>query len=137
MKLNSKGTAFDSLPEPGPSAASSGMQTSENATQTHSASLGENKKRREILSISVSIRPSSKLSALKAHADVRMEIDDGALDMLGFSVIQKEGAAPFVGFPSRQGNTPGRYFPIVEADGRIRKEIIEAILTAYQKNEWR
>jgi hypothetical protein len=54
---------------------------------------------------------------------------------MGYAVVQKIGAAPFVGFPSRQGSTPGKYFPIVDADGEIKKEIFEAILTAYRKGD--
>ena len=69
------------------------------------------------------------------HADIRIETDGGVLHEMGYAVVQKIGAAPFVGFPSRQGSTPGKYFPIVDADGEIKKEIFEAILTAYRKGD--
>jgi hypothetical protein len=53
--------------------------------------------------------------------------------VLGYAVIQKDGGSPFIGSPSRPGNMPGKFFPIVEAEGDIRKEIFDAILAAYRK----
>jgi len=87
----------------------------------------------EILEISVEIRLSNRPGAVKAYADVRIQTGDGTLQVLGYAVIQKDGGSPFIGSPSRQGNTPGKFFPIVEAEGDIRKEIFDAILAAYRK----
>jgi DNA-binding cell septation regulator SpoVG len=85
-----------------------------------------------ITSISAEIRLATKPGPLKAYADVRIETAEGVLCEQGYAVIQKDGNSPFVGFPCRQGNTPGKYFAIIEAEGDIRKEIVNAILAAYR-----
>jgi DNA-binding cell septation regulator SpoVG len=87
----------------------------------------------QIRDFSVEIRPSNKPGLVKAYADVTIQTSEGRLRVLGHPVIQKDGGSPFIGFPSRQGNMPGKYFPIVEAEGDIRKEIFDAILAAYRK----
>jgi hypothetical protein len=48
-------------------------------------------------------------------------------------VIRKNGGPPFVGFPSRPGSTPGKFFAVVDAEGDIRKAIVDAILLAFPK----
>jgi DNA-binding cell septation regulator SpoVG len=87
----------------------------------------------QITNISVEIRASIKPGPLKAYADVQIQTTGGLLHEKGYAVIQKEGGAPFIGFPSRPGNTPGKFFPIIDAEGDIRKELFEAILAAYRK----
>jgi hypothetical protein len=57
------------------------------------------------------------------------------LTLYGFSVIQKDSKPPFIGFPSKPGNNPGKYFPVVEAEGSLRKSICEAVLSAYDESE--
>jgi hypothetical protein len=85
----------------------------------------------EILKISVEIRFSAKPGPVKAYADVEMRTTNGALVERGYAVIQKDNKPPFVGFPSRQGNIPGKFFPIIEAEGDIRKAILDEILCSY------
>ena len=87
----------------------------------------------QIIGISVEIRLSNRPGPVKAYADIQMQTDGGTLQEKGYAVIQKVGGAPFIGFPSRPGTTPGKFFPVVEAEGDIRKEIVDAILAAYQK----
>ena len=70
--------------------------------------------------------------AVKARADVRFEMLGGSLVLRSFSVIEQNGKPPWVGFPQKQGKTPGKYFPIVEADGELRKAIIQEILDIYE-----
>lgn len=89
----------------------------------------------QITNISVEIRTSNKPGFLKAYADIRIHTGEGVLCEKGYAVIQKDGGSPFVGFPSRAGNTPGKFFPIVEAEGDIRKAIIEAIIAGFQKTQ--
>ena len=69
---------------------------------------------------------------VKARAVIRIELPGGVLVISGFSVIEKDGKAPWVGFPSKQGKIPGKYFPIVEAEGQLRNHIIEMILEAHR-----
>lgn len=71
--------------------------------------------------------------AVKARATVRIELSGGSLLLHSFSVIEKDGGAPWVGFPQKQGKNPGKYFPIVEADGEVRKKIADTILEAYRR----
>jgi len=89
----------------------------------------------QIKGISAEIRLSSKPGSVKAYADLQIETTEGMLHEKGYAVIQKEGGSPFIGFPSRPGNTPGKFFPIIEAEGDIRKAIFDVILTAFQKIE--
>jgi len=86
-----------------------------------------------IIAISVEIRPSNKPGPVKAYADVAIRTNEGMLQEKGYAVIQKEGGSPFVGPPSRQGSTPGKYFPIVELEGDIRMAIYDAILRRYRQ----
>lgn len=86
----------------------------------------------QITSISVEIRLSNRPGPVKAYADIQIQTGEGVLHEKGYAVIQKDGASPFIGFPSRPGNTSGKFFPIVDAEGDIRKEILNAILTAYR-----
>jgi DNA-binding cell septation regulator SpoVG len=69
---------------------------------------------------------------LKARADVRIDFPEGWLALLGVSVIEKDGQPPWVALPSKKGNTPGKYFPVVDAQGEIRKQIVEVVLDAYR-----
>jgi DNA-binding cell septation regulator SpoVG len=82
----------------------------------------------------VVIRPNTKTSALKAYADVTLALATGTLTLKGFSVIQQDNKLPFVGFPSRPGKTPGKYFETVEAEGSLRRALCEEVLSAYV--EW-
>jgi DNA-binding cell septation regulator SpoVG len=89
----------------------------------------------QITDILVEIRMINKPGAVKAYADIQIRTDGGVLREKGYAVIQKDGAAPFIGFPSRPGSTPGKFFPIVDAEGDIRSMIFTAILTAYRKSQ--
>jgi DNA-binding cell septation regulator SpoVG len=82
--------------------------------------------------ISVEIKLTDGSGAVKARAEVRIDLDEGTLLLLGFTVIEKNGKPPWVGFPSKAGKIPGKYFPMMEADGEIREMIVRAILEAYQ-----
>jgi hypothetical protein len=82
--------------------------------------------------ISVELKLTDGSGAVKARADVRIELDEGRLIIFGFSIIQKDGKSPWVGFPSKPGKTPGRYFPTFDAEGEIHGAIARAILEAYQ-----
>jgi len=83
--------------------------------------------------IEVTIRPVEKPAATKAHADIRLLFSDGELLLLGFAVIQQGKKLLWVGFPELPGRT--KYFPVVEAKGRVKKAIIKAILDAYREIE--
>jgi len=81
----------------------------------------------------VDIRTNSKPSAVKAYADVQILFEGGTLSVFGLSVIEKDGKAPWVAFPSRPGNVPGKYFPVVEAEGDVRKKICDLVLAKYRE----
>lgn len=73
------------------------------------------------------------VGSLKARADVRIEFPEGSSIVLyGVSVIEKDGKPPWVALPSKKGNVPGKYFPVVDAQGEIRKQITEVVLEAYR-----
>ncbi len=83
--------------------------------------------------ITASVKPSTGTGAVKAWADVRVELDPGNLQLNGFSVVEKDGKSPWVGFPQKQGSNGKKYFPVVEAEGKLRELIINAILDAYKE----
>ena len=86
-----------------------------------------------ITSISAEIRFSNRPGPLKAYADIQILTDNGVLQEKGYAVIHKEGGTPFVAFPSRPGTVPGKFFPVVEAEGDIKTKIFDAILTAFRE----
>lgn len=83
--------------------------------------------------IEVSVRPTDKSGQTKAHADVRLILPNGELSLIGFAVIVQGSKSPWVGFPHNAGRS--KYFPVVEASGKIRDAIVKAILDAYHDSE--
>lgn len=81
----------------------------------------------------VDIRMNSKPGAVKAHADLQILLEGGTLSIFGLPIIEKDGKAPWVAFPSRPGNVPGKYFPVVEAEGDVRKKISDLVLEKYHE----
>ena len=82
--------------------------------------------------ITVVIHLATKPGALKAFADLKLNLPGGELILHGFSVIQQAGKPAWVGFPQKAGNTPGKYFPITEAEGELHGEMAAAVLDAYK-----
>lgn len=85
--------------------------------------------------IDVRVRPSERPGAVKAYADVRVLLPDGEIELIGFAIIQQSGKSPFVGFPQNRGRD--KYFPVVEAKGKIREELVKAILKAHRETRSR
>jgi len=84
------------------------------------------------ISIKVEIRWATKPGNVKAYADISLNLPEGNLVLHGFSIIDQPGRDPWVGFPAKAGNTPGKFFPVVEADGSLKQEIFKAVLEAYR-----
>ncbi len=82
--------------------------------------------------ISVQIRPTPKPGKVKAYADVTLRSPDGEIRIYGCAVVQSDGKPPFVGFPSRPGNIPGKYFPVIELEGAISGSVARAVLDAFR-----
>jgi hypothetical protein len=85
-------------------------------------------------SIEVQIRFSLNPGKVKAHADVTLLLPGGAVHMMGFSVIQLDGKPPFVGMPSRPGKIAGKFFPIIELEGKVQEAVTIAILEAFERS---
>ncbi len=83
----------------------------------------------------VRIRPSERPGAVQAYADLRLLLPNGEVEMIGFAIVKQPGKKPFVGFPQNRGRN--KYFPVVEAKGEIREEMVKAILRAYRETEER
>ena len=83
--------------------------------------------------ISVEIRRSAKPGSTKGYADVTLSFPDGQIRLIGFGIIKQPGKSVWIGFPENHGQN--KYFPVVDAKGRIRDEIIKAILSAYRQSE--
>lgn len=83
--------------------------------------------------IEVKIRPTTNPGVTKAHADVRILLPNGELDLIGFAVIKQPHQDPFVGFPQNRGRN--KYFPVVQANGELEDEIVKSVLRAYNKDK--
>jgi hypothetical protein len=87
----------------------------------------------EKISFEIEIRWATKPGNVKAYADLKINLLEGNLQLHGFSIIAQPGKDPWVGFPAKSGNIPGKFFPVVEADGALKEEIFRAVLDAYRK----
>jgi DNA-binding cell septation regulator SpoVG len=83
----------------------------------------------------VNLRPSSSTSSVRAYADVRLSSDVGVLRINGISVIQVEGKQPFVALPQKPGKNGKKYFPVNEAEGKLKGLIADAVLDAFQNSK--
>ena len=81
----------------------------------------------------VKIRPANTPGVTKAHADLRILLPNGEIDLIGFAIIEQPGKPAFVGFPQNRGRN--KYFPVVQATGEIEEEIIKSILRAYKNGD--
>lgn len=79
------------------------------------------------------IRKANGSGSVRAYCDVRLESDLGTQTVFGFSVVQQEGKTPWVAFPQKPGKTPGKWFPVYEADGKLKKLIVAAVLDAFNQ----
>ena len=80
------------------------------------------------------LKPTSTSGGVQGHADVGIRLPLGFLRINGFSIIHKQGQKPWIGFPQKPGTTAGRYFPVVEVEDSLLKELIcSAILDAYKE----
>ncbi len=84
--------------------------------------------------IKVVLRKPGKRGPIQAYADVQLLFSDGELHLIGFAILKQPGREKWVAFPQNHGQS--KYFPVVEAKGRIREAIIKAILSAHSKSEW-
>ena len=83
--------------------------------------------------ILVEIRTTNRPGLVVAYADVTWETALGVLEVFGFAIIVKNGKEPFVGFPSKEGRVPGKYFPVIKLEGQLHDIFVKAILEAYDK----
>jgi DNA-binding cell septation regulator SpoVG len=81
----------------------------------------------------INLRPSTSTSSVRAYADIRLSSDAGSLTIYGVSVIESEGKPPWVALPQKPGRSARKYFPVVEADGKLKELVANAALDAYQK----
>jgi hypothetical protein len=81
----------------------------------------------------VTIRPSKDLGATKAHADLRITLPSGEIELIGFAIIKQPGKEAFVGFPQNRGRN--KYFPVVKASGDLEEEITKTILRAFKDED--
>ena len=79
----------------------------------------------------INFRSANGSAAARAYCDLRLETDVGGVTVHGFAVVEKDGKAPWVAFPQKPGKTRGKWFPVFEADGKLRQLIAAAVLDAY------
>lgn len=83
----------------------------------------------------INLRPSNSTSAVRAYADIRLNSDAGSVKILGFSVVESEGKPPWVAFPQKPGKNGKKFFPVVEAEGKLKELIAHAVLDAYKESK--
>src|ERR1700682_4174363 len=67
-------------------------------------------------------------SQVAAHADVEVCFGTGVVKILGLSVVATGDKPPWVALPSKKGNSPGKYFPVVEIRGGLKEIVADAVL---------
>lgn len=75
--------------------------------------------------------------SVKAYADVRLISDAGSIKISGLSIVAKQGRPLWVALPQRPGRYGGRYFPVVEAEGKLRDLIENEVLKTYRGSKKR
>ena len=83
----------------------------------------------------VNVRPLDSSSAVQAYVDIRLNFDVGTFKVSGLSVIEKDGKPPWVAFPQKPGKNGKKYFPIIEAEGKLKELIINAVLDTYNASK--
>lgn len=83
----------------------------------------------------VNLKPSTSTPKVQAYADVRLDWDVGSFKILGLSVVKTEGKSLWVAFPQRTGKNGKKYFPVVEAEGKLKELISNAVLDAYESSK--
>lgn len=83
----------------------------------------------------INFRPSNSTSSVRAYADVRLSSDIGSIKISGLSVIETDGKSPWVAFPQKPGKNGKKYFPVVEAESKLKELIINAVLDAYNASK--
>lgn len=86
------------------------------------------------LRITVTLRSASKPSAVKAHADVRVEFSSSSLEIFGASIVQHDPQKPaWVSYPQRAGKDGKKYFAIVKVTGTLHEKICAAVLDEFER----
>ena len=79
----------------------------------------------------LNVRPAGDGSGpVRAYVDVELENGVGKIRVFGCSAIHQDGKPAWVGFPKKPGKTKGKYFPVVELEGKVRELVVAAILDA-------
>lgn len=83
--------------------------------------------------LTVSLRVASKPGAVKAHADVRIDFINSALEIFGLSVVQHDPDKPaWVSYPQRTGKN-GKYYTMARVTGKLHQAICYAVLDEFQR----
>lgn len=86
--------------------------------------------------LTVEVRPFER-GQLKAFADVTIATAIGEITLRGFRVIQKDGEAPWVGFPAttymKDGKTVNK--PVLEVPRALHRQITEQILAEFRRSK--
>lgn len=86
------------------------------------------------LNISVTLRAASKPGAVKAHADVRVDLPHSALEILGLSVVHHDQQKPpWVSYPQRADKNGKKYYAVIRVSGKLHEKISAAVLTEFER----
>lgn len=70
--------------------------------------------------------------ATHGWADVRITTEAGSIRINGISIVESKQGGYFVSLPQRKDKNNDRWFSIVEAEGKLRDQIRDAIMEAYK-----
>ncbi len=78
-------------------------------------------------------RPTNGEGKVAAYADVEVSLGaEGSLTVYGLSVLPANSKGPaWVGFPQKPSGS--RWYPVVEADGELKRRICAAVLERYEE----
>lgn len=83
----------------------------------------------------LNVRRPDSTSSVRAYVDIRLNFEMGALVVYGISVIESDGQKPWVALPTRAGRINKKFFPINEAEGKLKELIANAVLDAYESSK--
>lgn len=83
--------------------------------------------------ITVTLRVANKPSAIKAHADVRVQFSHSTLEIFGLSIVHHDPEKPaWVSYPQRAAKN-GKYYSHVRVSGKLHDAICLAVLSEFER----
>ena len=88
------------------------------------------------LKLTVDLRLLDGHGQLRGFADVTISFEAGEITVKGFRIVQKDGQAPWIGFPTISYTKDGQKInkPVLEVSRTLHRQIVDAILAGFPRN---